>query len=474
MKLELSANEYALMLRSDLTSFIERSFYELNPQTTFSPSPHIEVLASRLEACRRGESRRLIINLPPRSLKSHSASVAFSAWLLGHNPASQIICASYGQDLADKHARDCRTLMASAFYRELFPRTCLAPEKQSVNEFTTTAKGFRMSTSVGGVLTGRGADVIILDDPLKPDDALSVTRRTSVNEWYDNSLLSRLNSKADGVIIIVMQRLHQDDLVGHVLGQGDWEVLSFPAIAEEYESYTIKTPYGCSRFARSPGDVLEPDRESRATLDTIHRTIGTYNFASQYQQNPVPLEGVIIKRDWLQYYEPHQCPSTFSCILQSWDTANKSGELNDFSVCTTWGAILDSYYLLDVFRKRLNYPELKRAVREKAKQHQASIILIEDKASGTQLIQDLGIEGLCGVRPYLPPPGADKLLRLYSQSAEFESGRVFLPRSAPWLADYLQELLAFPGSKYDDQVDSTTQALMDLKAHRASLVWARL
>src|SRR5271154_6479988 len=121
MKLELSANEYALMLRSDLTSFIERSFYELNPQAIFSPSPHLEVLASRLEACRRGESRRLIINLPPRSLKSHSASVAFSAWLLGHNPASQIICASYGQDLADKHARDCRTLMASAFYRGLFP-----------------------------------------------------------------------------------------------------------------------------------------------------------------------------------------------------------------------------------------------------------------------------------------------------------------------------------------------------------------
>jgi hypothetical protein len=237
MNAQISLYDYEYILRRDLMSFIERSFYELNPQTDFSPSPHLEVVASRLEACRQGRPRRLIINQPPRSLKSHSASVAFPAWLLGHNPALQIICASYGQDLADKHARDCRTLMASEFYRRLFPQTRLSTEKQSVNEFMTTAQGFRMSTSVGGVLTGRGADVIILDDPLKPDDALSETRRNSVNDWYDNTLVSRQNSKEHGVIIVVMQRLHQDDLVGHVMTQEDWEVVSFPAIAEEDESH---------------------------------------------------------------------------------------------------------------------------------------------------------------------------------------------------------------------------------------------
>jgi predicted phage terminase large subunit-like protein len=474
MSSTLSSEEYLLVLRSDLMSFIERSFYELNPQAVFSPSPHIEVLASRLEECRRGKTRRLIINQPPRSLKSHSASVAYPAWLLGHNPASQIICASYGQDLSDKHARDCRTLVASGFYRGLFPQTCLAPEKQSVNEFMTTAKGFRMSTSVGGVLTGRGADIIILDDPLKPDDALSETRRTSVNEWYDNSLLSRLNSKADGVIIIVMQRLHQDDLVGHVIAQEDWEVISFPAIAEEKECHPIRGLSGSYYFTRVPGDVLEPNRESRSTLGAIRRTIGEYNFASQYQQNPVPLDGAMIKRDWLKYYDPDERPSTFGCVLQSWDTANKSGELNDFSVCTTWGVTHDSYYLLEVYRKRLNYPELKRAVREKAEQYQSSIILIEDKASGTQLIQDLTIDGLWGLTPYLPPPGADKLLRLYSQSAEFENGRVLLPREAAWPPEYVQELLTFPGCKYDDQVDSTTQALMHLKNYSSALLWARI
>jgi predicted phage terminase large subunit-like protein len=461
-------------LRRDLMGFIERSFYELNPQANFSPSPPIEVVASHLERCRKGTTKRLIINLPPRSLKSHSVSVAFASWLLGHNPAMQIICASYGQDLADKHARDCRTLMASDFYRRLFPMTRLLPEKQSVGEFMTTAQGFRMSTSVGGVLTGRGADLIILDDPLKPDEALSETRRNGVNDWYDNSLVSRLNSKADGIIILVMQRLHQDDLVGHVLSQENWEVVTFPAIAQEDESHLIESPWGPRRFQRKAGDALEPNRESIVTLEVIRRTLGEYNFASQYQQDPVPLGGAIVKNQWLNYYESGDLPSRFICVLQSWDTANKSGELNDFSVCTTWGVVLHRYYLLDVYRRRLDYPDLRRAVREQSLLRRADAIVIEDKASGTQLIQDVKADGVYGIKPFTPALGADKTLRLYSQAAEFESGRVLLPRSAPWLKEYVRELTAFPGTKYDDQVDSTTQALIHLKNNRSLLSWANL
>ena len=470
----ISQAHYAHLLRHDLTAFIERSFYELNPQTVFVNGPHIEVVASKLENCRQGKTKRLIVNLPPRSLKSHTISVAFVAWLLGHNPAVQIICASYGQDLADKHARDSRILMASSFYRTLFPLTRLSPEKQSVGEFMTTEQGFRMSTSVGGVLTGRGADIIILDDPLKPDDALSETRRNGVNDWYDHTLVSRLNSKETGVIIIVMQRLHQDDLVGHVSEQESWDVLCFPAIAEEDESYIIESPPGRRRFSRKAGEVLEPKRESKDTLDGIRRTIGEYNFASQYQQSPVPIGGAIVKTEWLRYYSPSDLPEGFTCVLQSWDTANKSGELNDFSVCTTWGARREKYYLLSVFRRRLDYPELERAVADQARQHKANKILIEDKASGTQLIQNLKAQGVYGIEPYEPPTGSDKILRLYAQTTEFESGRVVLPRSAPWLDEYIRELTSFPGSKYDDQVDSTTQALDHLKNHASILVWERL
>jgi hypothetical protein len=353
VSLQLSYAEYEAVLRRDLMSFIERSFYELNPQTRFSPSPHIEVTASRLEACRQNKIRRLIVNQPPRSLKSHAVSVAYPAWVLGHNPAMQIICASYGQELADKHARDCRRLIGSAFYQRLFPNTRLSTEKQSVNDFMTTDQGFRMSTSVGGVLTGRGADLIILDDPLKPDEALSETRRNGVNEWYDNTLLSRLNSKETGVIIIVMQRLHQDDLVGHVADQEGWDVLSFPAIAEEDENHLIESPLGQRPFIRKTGEALQPERESLLTLKVMRQTMGEYHFASQYQQNPRPLGGIIVKTEWIRLYEPSDLPSRFSFKLQSWDTANKSGELNDFSVCSTWGVFDRHYYLIDIFRKRL-------------------------------------------------------------------------------------------------------------------------
>src|SRR5208283_4187925 len=226
----VSTQEYALILKTDLTSFIERSFYELHPGHQLDLAPHIEVIATKLEAVRRGESTRLIINLPPRHLKSHCVSVAFVAWLLGHEPAKHVICASYGQDLADELAGACRRVMRSPFYRSLFGDVLAG--RQAVNDFETVAGGRRLATSVGGVLTGRGADIIVLDDPQKADEALSETSRKATHTWFDNSLLSRLNDKTKGAILIVMQRLHQDDLVGHVLEQEDWHVLSLPAIAE--------------------------------------------------------------------------------------------------------------------------------------------------------------------------------------------------------------------------------------------------
>jgi predicted phage terminase large subunit-like protein len=467
-----SDDEYSQLLRNDFASFIERSFVELNPQTAYIPGRHIEMMAAKLEACRQGNVRRLIINLPPRGLKSHCTSIAFVAWWLGHYPASHVICASYGQELADKLARDCRLLMLSPWYQDLFP-TRLA-NRQAVHDFTTTAQGTRMATSVGGVLTGRGADLILLDDPLKPGDALSEPRRTAVNDWYDNTLLSRLNDKAKGCIVIIMQRLHQDDLVGHVLEQERWEVLSFPAIAERDETHVIHDLLGTRYFRRKSGDALHPERESLETYRTIRQTMGEYNFISQYQQEPTPLGGAMVKTDWLRVYEPGEEPATFSQIVQSWDTANKSTELSDYSVCTTWGVIYRKYYLLNVFRQKLTYPDLRRAILEQAKRYNAKNIVIEDKASGTQLIQDLNSDFVYGVNAYKPPPGTDKIMRLHAQTAMFENGFVLLPRHAPWLADYVKELTSFPGTRYDDQVDSTTQFLDYIRQNDDLEIWRRL
>lgn len=452
-------DEYRAILRNDFTSFIERSFMELNPQAEFIPGKYIELLASKLEKCRTGETKRLIINLPPRTLKSHATSVAYPAWLLGHDPSKQIICASYGQDLADKHARDNRTVMNSGFYRSLFPVTLLSQSKNAVDDFMTTEQGFRMATSVGGVLTGRGADVIILDDVMKPDDALSETRRKATNDWYSNTLLSRLNSKKDGVIIIVMQRLHLDDLVGEVTDHETWEILSLPAIAERDENYLIENPIKNSFYTRKAGEALHPERDSVETYQDIRQTVGEYNFQSQYQQNPASRDGGLIKKEWIRYYSLAEKPHQFSWTFQSWDTASKAEEVNNFSVCTTWGVVDMNCYLIDVFRKRLIFPDLKRAVIEQYEKFHPFKVLIEEQASGIALIQALEAEFHYFVEAYKPQPGSDKYMRLSAQSLKFENGNVYLPKEEEWLDEYVRELCGFPGCKYNDQVDSTSQAL---------------
>src|SRR5712671_4214426 len=296
---DLLPREYKEILRSDLGYFAQRCFCELNPQAAFLPNWHIEVITAKLAAVRAGRIRRLIINLPPRHLKSLLASIAFPAWCLGHDPSAQILCVSYAQDLADKLARDCRGIMMSPWYRQIFP-TRLAPHRQAVQEFITTRQGYRLATSTGGVLTGRGADLILIDDPLKPEEALSEARRNATNDWYANTLYSRLNDKRRGGIVIIMQRLNEDDLVGHVLGQEPWEVVSFPAIAEADEVHEIATIWGPQRFTRRPGEALHPSRESLATLAHIRRTIGEYNFAGQYQQSPAPLGGGLVKGSMVQ------------------------------------------------------------------------------------------------------------------------------------------------------------------------------
>ncbi len=322
-----------------------------------------------------------------------------------------------------------------------------------MQEFITTRQGYRLATSTGGVLTGRGADIILIDDPLKPEEALSAAQRQACNEWYDHTLYSRLNDKRYGAIVIITQRLHEDDLVGHVFVQEPWEVLSFPAIAEADETHEIDTIWGPRCFARRQGEALHPDREPLDVLGRIRRTIGEYNFAGQYQQSPAPLGGGLVKVEWFKRYRESERPERFDRIVQSWDTANKATELSDLSVCTTWGVKGKDLFLLSVFRRRLEYPALKRAVREQLSLFGANKVLIEDKASGTQLIQELIADGCYGVTRYQPT--TDKVMRLHAQTALIENGFVRIPEDALWLAEYLHEMAIFPKGKHDDQVDST-------------------
>ena len=457
----ISDAEYLAVLRSDFYTFLHRCFVELNAALPFLPNWHIEVLAATLQGLGKGETCRLVINIPPRHLKSLAASIALPAWLLGHDPTLSIINVTYGQELSDKFARDFRTIMTSLWYKAAFP-TRLVNARGALQELLTTRGGSRFATSVGGVMTGHGADLILIDDPLKPTDAMSEARRVGVNEWFDGTLYSRLNDKAKGVIAIIMQRLHEDDPVGHVMQREPWTILSFAAIAEADENYRIDTLFGTRTFHRKIGEALHPARESIETLADIRRTIGEYNFAGQYQQTPAPTGGGMVKEAWFKRFKPGGEPSSFDRIIQSWDTANKPTELADYSVCTTWGFKGPRFYLLNVVRKKMGYPELRRAVLEQHAAHRPHAILIEDKASGTQLIQDLIEGGISAVTRF--EPDGDKIMRLHAQSSSIENGFVHLPTEAPWLADYLHEFTTFPSGRHDDQVDSTTQML----------AWARL
>jgi predicted phage terminase large subunit-like protein len=457
---EASVTTLDAVLRSDLAAFVRKAFGTVSPGDTYLANWHIRAICYELEKVMRGETKRLIITMPPRYLKSICASVAFPAWVLGHDPTQKIICVSYAQELAVKHANDCRAVMTSSWYDRVFPATKVDDSKNTETEFMTTERGYRLSTSVGGVLTGRGGNIIIVDDPTKPADGMSEAARARAIEWFCGTLLSRLNDKERGAIIVVMQRLHQGDLVGHLLGEQGWRHLNLPAIAELEQTIEI----GPDRFhTRRIGDLLHPERESRATLEAMKRGMGSAVFAAQYQQSPVPPGGNMVNWAWFNFYNPEQASKfKFEKIVISWDTAIKASELCDYSVGTVWGVDgFGCFYLLDVVRDRLDYPALKRKVKDVYNHWRFTTgltprLLIEDAGSGFILIQDLRP---LGIHAYAVRPVGDKVMRLSAVSAVIESGAVLLPARAPWLEAFRTELLAFPQGVHDDQVDSMSQAL---------------
>jgi predicted phage terminase large subunit-like protein len=441
------------ILRTHFESFLRRCFMTLNPGLPYLPNWHIAAIAYQLERVRRGEITRLIINLPPRHLKSLTVSVAFPAFLLGLEPWHRIFAISYGNELSSKHASDFRSIVESPWYQRAFHNMRIARSLE--DEVSTTARGFRKSTSVSGTLTGLGGDLFIIDDPQKPVDAQSDIQRNRLNQWVSNTLMSRLDRKETGIIIVVMQRVHLNDLSGYLTESEGWTVLSLPAIAEQDETIAI----GDNEFhVRRAGEALHPELESVASLKELQRRIGPDVFAAQYQQSPVPPGGAMIRREWLRYYQEPPTRTYRARIIQSWDTASKDGAQNDWSVCTTWLLLDNHYYLLDLTRGRYDYPTLKATAIALAQKYRPQYLLIEDASTGTALAQELKSIYLNGA-VQLVPIERDKIGRLYVNQEKFAAGLVFFPEEAPYMVELLAELLTFPRGKTDDQVDSISQAL---------------
>ncbi len=442
-------------IRNNFHAYLQKVFVTVTPGDTFMQNWHIGAIAWHLQQCVTGNCKRLIITVPPRNLKSISASVALPTWILGLDPTRKIVCLSYGDSLARDFSRDRRKVMEARWYQKAFPKTRFDPKKNTETEIHTTQSGLCIATSVGGAATGKGGNFIILDDPMKADDAFSEAEREQALRFYRGTLVSRLNQKTKDVFIIVTQRLHADDLVANVLDLDDWTVLNLPAIAtEELESIQI----GDNRWhERREGDVLHLAREPMIELEKLKKSMGSMAFAAQYQQCPMPEGGNMVQRVWFQIYKGEQKHGPFDAIVQSWDTAAETGDGNSYSVCITCGVKAGNFYVLHVLRERMDFPTLLRTVESHSQAWGAHHVLVEKASSGIAVIQSLNSRhGL----PVIPvKPLHDKVTRAAQQSALIEAGRVWLPEEAEWLDEFMKELLSFPHSKFTDQVDALMQLL---------------
>ena len=451
------------------TKFLKLVFGTVSTDSRYVDNWHIRAMSDRLEAVLAGKIKRLIINVPPRSMKSICVSIAWPAWILGLNPKARIIAASYSQILSERLSLDTRYILQTTWYQELFPEVKIIRDQNTKHRFQTTQLGYRFATSVGGTITGEGGNFLIVDDPMNPLQSESKTYRQKVCNWFNQSLLTRLNDRKNGVVVVVMHRLHTEDLTGHLLtkkGHGNrWHHLSLPLVStRKTKVYAFALPRILRSSGRKSRRVLhvrqgsEPLRRSMSAqyIERLKQDVGTYAFSSQYQQDPIDNLGKgIIKRQWFRRYidriSHEEC-----VIVQSWDTAGTKARSSNFSVCTTWAHRGGDFFLLEVHRVRLEYVALKRLVLRLESVWKPNAVLIESKSSGMQLTQELS--------SHLPiisvvPIGA-KDTRVFKIIQMIESGRVLLPYEASWLGDFEREVCSFPHYEYDDQVDSMTQFLL--------------
>lgn len=442
------------LARDDFYVFAQRAFRELHG-ASYQDNWHIAAIARQLVRIEMGEITRLIITMPPRTMKSFLASVCLPAWMLGKNPSAKIICASYAQPLSNEFAFEMRRLMQTRWYRSVFPNVHIDTKKASVDEIKTTRGGYRLSTSVGGSLTGRGADLIVIDDPIKAGDALSQTVMASAKDWYSNTVSSRLNNQKTGKIVLVAQRLQPEDLPGHLASLGGWEELVLPMVAWKDQDIELREGYWITRPA---GHLLHEDRFGEEEIRRLRSEMTEQDFEAQYNQRPLPPGGALFKLQWLKRYDARPPVHEIQGIFQSWDTAYEVAEGNDYSVCSTWALCGKRYFLLDIFRERLQFPDLERAVYKQREKWNANLVIVENAGSGISLYQNIRIRTQ-GLWITTLKPSRSKQDRASQQSPKFERGEVYVPNQAPWLKTFEDELVNFPHVKHDDQVDSVVQFL---------------
>jgi predicted phage terminase large subunit-like protein len=462
-----------------LPEFVRQAWAIVEPSTPFVPGWHIDAIIEHLEAVSRSQIRNLLINVPPRHMKSLLASVFWPAWEWIKHPERRWLFSSYAAQLSIRDSVKCRRLIESNWYQHRWGSVfSLTSDQNTKGRFDNDRSGYRLSTSVGGAATGEGGDRIVCDDPHNVQEAESDSVRKGTIDWFDVVMSTRVNDPKTAAKVVVMQRCHQQDLSGHLLEQGGWEHLCLPA---EYESTQRATSIGFVDPRTEPGELLWPERFGRKEIDELKVSLGSYAAAGQLQQRPSPSGGGLIKRYWFRFWQPPganlppitiQLPDgTHQTIIaheigmvdeqaQSWDCAFKDLETSDYVVGQVWGRLGSSYLLLYQVRGRMDLPATVKAVRHVSQLAPGSFAkLIEDKANGSAVIQMLAHE-IPGLIPVTPEGG--KVARAAAVSPLIEAGNVYLPHPQmfPWVNGFLEECAAFPNGAHDDQVDAMTQVLL--------------
>lgn len=451
---------YWALVKSDLNAFIRQSFRELYPGKEFLENWHIDAITYCLQEAWEGRVPRLIINMPPRHLKSFIVSVVMPAFILGRDPTAKIICVSYSAELSKTLMLDFRKIIESPWYKKLFPGTIFT--KITEGKIVTSEGGYRYASSVGGSLTGIGGDFILIDDPIKPEDAQSEVIRDSTNEWFRSTLLSRLDSKEHGVIILVMQRLHVNDLTGYIEGMSSCNKLSLPAIATKSENIPIHKD---ETYFRMEGEPLHEEMESLKTLERIQDEIGPYNFAAQYQQTPECPDGAMFKRGWINLITKTPAIRPDGLLSISVDTALSVSDTADYSAITIIYSDITGHYILSAERGRWDYETLRDKLNVYINKYGDDVqFIVEAAGVGISLIHALRKLGKPCMRY---DPKIDKNTRAAYIVPILHKGRVFILNKEgknDWVEVYMNELLSFPHGRHDDFVDSLTQALPYLES----------
>jgi|HubBroStandDraft_2_1064218.scaffolds.fasta_scaffold00336_9 predicted phage terminase large subunit-like protein len=466
-------------LARDYAQFFEQAWGVLFPDVPFSPSWHYEYLCEVLQYAASGqmkidhpERRGLIINVPPRTLKSFMANITLPDWVWASSPEKKFMCISYGVELAvNELATKRRKLLGESWYTARWPKVKIQEDINLKHRWDSTAGGYMIATTPGGHASGAGANIIIIDDIIKLDDAYSAAR-TAANEWYENELFSRLNNQAEDFFIVICQRLHEEDLPGYLNKNepGQWWNVVIPLECEEDTEYVF--PISGKKYLRKKGDVLLPDRFPPHVVAALKKS--STRWAGQYQQKPMPATGNLINPNWWVYYDSDENGASInnslpSCdiVIVSVDCSFKGTQTSDFVCLTKWGFVGARGYLLELVCERMDYVRTKSAIRSAVTTGlRPSVTLIEDAANGSAVINELRREMLPTTIVPVKPEGG-KLSRAHAAAPEVEAGNCFLPKQAPWLQAFVSQLALGPeAAANDDQIDSWSQVINYRREHR--------